>query len=161
MPRNSALVLGAALAACALSFPVEQSLAATMKLCNRQVEYSITPPESDLAPELRALSGVWDGSVTFSPGAEMCVGLIVEAIRRDGTVDTKLAWFTGPDTGIGNQLSMGTVSWTGKVEGGVLRLVGTQNGNTYTYEFRPTAKDRIGGYFVQNTHRTPLSLRRL
>ncbi len=161
MSRISAFVFGAALAIGVLTLLVEEGHAATMKLCNRQIEYSITPPDPDLAPELRSLSGAWGGSVTFSPGSEMCVGLIVESIRRDGTVDTKLVWFTGSDTGIGNQPSLGAASWTGKFEDGILRLVGAQNGNTYAYEFKPTAQDKVGGYFLQNTHRTPLSLRRL
>ena len=63
-------------------------------------------------------------------------------------------------TGIGNLASLGAVTWSGKVEGDVLRLVGSQNGNTYTYEFQPSGTNEMRGWFLQNSHRTPLMLKR-
>jgi hypothetical protein len=90
----------------------------------------------------------------------MCVALVVEKIHANGNVDTKFVWLTGSDTGIGNIASIGAVSWSGKIEGDALRLVGSQRGNTYTYEFRPKGKNELGGYFAENANRSPLTMSR-
>lgn len=89
--------------------------------------------------------GVWAGNVSFQSTIEMCVALVVEKIEADGKVDTKFVWLTGSSTGIENLASLGAVSWSGKIEGDTLRLVGTNNGNTYTYVFRPNGANEMTG----------------
>ena len=143
-----------------LSVGALDARADTTKLCAQQVNYSITSPDATVPPELRMFSGVWAGNVVFQPTVEMCVGLVVEKIQANGAVDTKFVWLTGSDTGIGNIASLGTVSWSGKIDGDVLRLTGTQNGNTYTYEFKPKGRNELGGHFAENANRSPLSLSR-
>jgi hypothetical protein len=154
------IAIGAALGFCVLHYAAGESRAATVKLCDQNVEYAIASPAADLSPALRALSGVWVGNVMFSQDAEMCVGMVIEAVESNGTVRTKFAWFAGSSTGMGNLASLGTTSWSGRVENGVLHLVGTQNGSTYTYDFQPTGANELRGYFAQNNHRTRLLLKR-
>ncbi len=137
-----------------------KSQAKTSQLCEQKVEYSVVAPDATANPELRAFSGVWSGNVTFQPTVEMCVALVVEKIEADGKVDTKFVWLTGSSTGIENLVSLGAVSWSGKIEGDTLRLVGTNNGNTYTYVFRPKGMNEMTGSFFQNSHQYPLALRR-
>jgi hypothetical protein len=144
----------------ALALSGVEGRADTTRLCSQKVDYSIAAPDAAVPAELRAFSGIWTGNVTFSPDATMCVALVVEKIHANGNVDTKFVWLTGSDTGIGNIASLGSVSWSGKIEGDALRLVGSQRGNTYTYEFRPKGKNELGGYFAENAHRNPLKLDR-
>jgi hypothetical protein len=160
MTRLSRFAIGMALAFCAISVLGRDGRAASATLCDQKVGYSIAPLSADLSPQLRNYSGVWTGSVKFALDAEMCVAMVVEAIKADGTIDTRFAWSVGSDTGILNMASFGTAPWSGKVEHGVLRLVGSQNGNTYTYEFHLNGGNELAGYFAQNTHRTPLLLKR-
>jgi hypothetical protein len=157
MQRLAPLV---ALAVALLIRPVE-SLAETRQFCEQTVAYTITPPDSGMASTLRAFSGVWSGAVVFQPAVEMCVALIVENIRPNGEMQTKFVWLAGTSTGIGNLASLGAVAWSGKVEGDVLRLVGSKNGSTYAYEFGPSGINEMRGWFLHNNHRTPLVLKRI
>ena len=137
-----------------------KSQAKSSQLCEQKVEYTVVSPDATAKPELRAFSGVWAGNVSFQSTIEMCVALVVEKIEADGKVDTKFVWLTGSSTGIENLASLGAVSWSGKIEGDTLRLVGTSNGNTYTYVFRPNGANEMTGSFFQNSHQYPLTLTR-
>ena len=77
MVHIARIAVGAALGFCVLHYAAEESRAATVKLCDQNVEYAITSPATDLSPALRALSGVWVGNVMFSQDAEMCVGMVI------------------------------------------------------------------------------------
>ena len=80
----------------------------TLKACGLTLEYKAEPPGPDVPAAMRAFSGVWVGAFDYG----MCIGMVVESIRPNGTV--RLLRFNGSYT---NAIS----SVSGRVEG---RIVG-------------------------------------
>ena len=71
-----------------LMLPLTGGRAESTTICGQTVNYVVTPPASDVFPELRALSGIWVGDTGTGSVSEctMCIGFVIESIRSDAAV---------------------------------------------------------------------------
>ena len=160
-----------ALALCAFASSNQESFAAaeTRRLCDRRVSYDVVPPPEDMPAELRRLSGVWSGTITFAGGSQMCVAMVVKQIFPDGRVILAMTWnvSVGGREDINNFVGLGeALDWPNKVENGELRIdSGTRwHGTHYYYVIKlPTeAKpDVMEGKWMTDTHPQPVVLYRV
>jgi hypothetical protein len=79
----------------------------TLKACGLTLEYKVEPPGPDVPAAMRDFSGVWVGAFDYG----MCIGMVVESIRPNGTV--RLLRFNGSYI---NSIS----SVSGRVEGKIV-----------------------------------------
>ena len=79
----------------------------TLKACGLTLDYKVEPPGPDVPATMRDFSGVWVGAFDYG----MCIGMVVESIRPNGTV--RLLRFNGSFV---NSIS----SVSGRVEGKIV-----------------------------------------
>jgi hypothetical protein len=124
----------------------------------------MTPPSSDVSPELRAFFGVWVGEARWPVSgvgeATMCVGFVVESIGSNGTVSTKYIWGDKISYPRGSNFAItpGVNPWNGKMIGSVLHLETPDN--QYSFELRVTSANELRGVFSTPTGKGPAQLMR-
>jgi len=149
----------------------QESFAAaeTRRLCDRRVTYDILPPATDVPADLRRLSGVWSGMITFAGGSQMCVSVVVKQILPDGKVTLAMTWnvSVGGREDINNFVGLGEApDWANKVENGELRIDSGNrwHGVHYYYVLKVPSEakpDVMEGKWMTETHPQPVVLHRV
>lgn len=96
----------------------------TLTDCEQTVNYTLTPPASDVPPNVRAFSGIWSGKWE----GHLCSVLVVESVKSDGTA--ALLYINGS---VGGQYAVkaGNARFAATIVGNKL----TSKGRTLTWEF--------------------------
>ncbi len=112
----------------------------TLSHCGTKTNYQLSAPAGDVAPGLKAFSGIWVGS--WASG-QLCSALIVESVQSDGSVRARYVWGTNPDWRIREP---GSQSRTGKISNGTLLLPG--GGGNPKIEFRMVNAGELDATFT-------------
>jgi len=141
---------------CGSILPLTGGRAEPTTICGQTVNYVVTPPASDVSPELRALSGIWVGdSATGSVGeCKFCIGFVIESIRSDATASAKYVWGDKIKcfaNGANFLIKPGVNPWEGKMTGGVLHFVSADG--QYSFDLRVTNPNEMRGIFSAPTGR--------
>ena len=140
---------------CGSILPLTGGHAESTTICGQTVNYVVTPPASDLSPELRALSGIWVGDTGTGRGqveTTMCIGFVIESIRSDATVSAKYVWGDKIKcfaNGANFLIKPGVNPWEGKMTGGVLHFVSADG--QYSFDLRVTNPNEMRGIFSTPT----------
>ena len=115
----------------------------TLSVCGHSVEYKVDLPAADVPANWRGFSGVWVGNSDFG----MCLGLIVESIKSDGTA--KVLRINGPFGG-GMPVVPRAYRFDAKLEGAKLWM--TPPGFQFTYVLRSPAELAVTASGAQSTY---------
>lgn len=94
--------------------PSTTAHADTLEACGLTLEYKVEPPGPDVPAAMRDFSGVWVGAFDYG----MCIGMVVESIRPNGTV--RVLRFNGSYI---NSISSVSGRVEGKIEGNTLGTI--------------------------------------
>jgi hypothetical protein len=126
----------------------------TASVCDQRVEYSILPPDPDIASARRAFSGFWVGEFLET---RLCIALAVESMTKEGIVQAKYAYGQKVQGfAIALAIPPRTVTWLGAFEGNMLRLQSPD----VSHDLRLADADRIDGVYVNTRGRWTTMFRR-
>jgi hypothetical protein len=128
----------------------QTAYAESITACEQTVNYTVIPPATDVAEPAHAFSGVWIGNWG---GGQLCHVLIVEDVKKDGSVSAKYVYGTNPGWGLRQP---GVRQWTGKISGNTLML----RGNNLSVDYVMSGDGTLAATYTQNNQQTAVMKRK-
>ncbi len=130
--------------------------AESARICEQSVQYDVVPMSAEVSPELRRLSGVWQGAVVLSGILEQCVGFVPFAFEPSGRFHARYVWSTAAGRGFNNTARMGNIARIGEFSNGVVRFKGPD----VLIEVHMTSPNELSGHRTNAQGRVPVWFKR-